>query len=113
MAKQTRRQKKVHALLNREGVHKVPETAGIYRIFNKDGMEIYVGVARKSLRHRLGSYIETDDFGVHPTKAGLRRQEHSFTAIPMPIDQARNKEETEKQHNKFNADSKINEAKKK
>jgi len=109
---QTRRQKKVHALLNREGVHKAPTTSGIYHIDNKNGVEIYVGVA-SNLRHRLGSYIETDDFREHPTKAPLRRQEHSFTAISMPIVEARKIEGIKKQHDKFNADSKINEAKKK
>ena len=105
----------VHANLDRDGIHKVPQVPGLYHLMNSKGDIIYVGVAGKSLRHRLGSYIEIDDFGNidgHPTKKVLRGKAVKFTATPMPISQARKKEEIQKQKTPFNADNRKNEAKK-
>ena len=112
---QSQREKAVHAKLNRDGIHKVPRVPGLYHLMNSNGDVIYVGVAGKNLRHRLGSYIEIDDFGNidgHPTKKVLRGKAVKFSAIPMSINMARKEEEVQKQKTRYNEDNRKNEAKK-
>lgn len=104
--------------LTTEGVHSIPNEAGIYQLENKNRTPIYVGVAHKGdysgLRHRLHSYHETDNYGHggHPTKKVLRGKATQFKFQEMPIAQARVLEHQIKQKMLYNADNKTNEAKK-
>ena len=76
--------------LNKKNLSRVPNTGGNYQLYNADRQPIYAGTTkgnwggpyqshrpnlgryRYGLRHRLGSYIQVDDFKEHPTKKALR-----------------------------------------
>jgi len=61
--------------INRSSIANRP---GIYRFYNSNGKVIYVGRS-KYLRKRLQSYVQKDDFQVHPTKNPLRREATHFS----------------------------------
>lgn len=101
---------------NTENISKVPDKAGVYAYFDSGQKPIYVGVSKNGdasgLRHRIQSYNEKDDFNEHPTKKALRPHIHSFRYKVVSIKEARQIEKNMKQGTKYNADNKINEAKK-
>ena len=83
-----KRQGKIHKL-TKENLSNVPNTAGNYKLYDKNRKPIYVGTTagrvgakwgskphqryRYGLRHRLGSYQQQDDYKEHPTKKADRR----------------------------------------
>jgi len=66
----------------------LPNKPGVYFLYGKNGQLLYTGHASR-LRHRLQSYWQVDDFGVHPTKDGLRGKIGSFAFVVMPEQKAR------------------------
>jgi len=74
--------------MHKDNFARVPNSPGIYKIYNDDKKLVYVGTtagnkgkiwSKKTggryvygLRHRLGSYEQKDDFYEHPTKERLR-----------------------------------------
>ena len=83
------REKRLYKL-NKENISRVPNTGGNYKLYNADRKPVYAGTTkgnwggpfqkdkpdlgryRYGLRHRLGSYIQKDDYREHPTKKALR-----------------------------------------
>ena len=72
----------------RANMKKVPNEPGVYSFFDANNKKIYVGRAGEGkyagLRHRVGSYIQKDDFAVNRTKDELRPNiaRFSFQVIP-------------------------------
>ena len=81
--------------LTKENLSETPNTAGNYKLYNKDKRPVYVGTTagkvgakwgkkedqryRYGLRHRLGSYQQQDDYKEHPTKKSLNAKYFKFT----------------------------------
>ena len=70
---------------------KVPNKPGYYKMYDKKGKLLYVGVAKK-LRHRVQSYLQKDNFKEHPTKPKLRKKIHTYEYKVMPLKKARKNE---------------------
>jgi len=66
----------------------IPNKPGVYRMYDKNGKLLYVGVARK-LRHRVQSYHQKDDPKEHPTKPSLRPKIYSYEYKKLPLKKAR------------------------
>jgi hypothetical protein len=82
--------------LTKDNLSKVPNTGGIYKIYNSNKCHDYTGTTkgnvgakwgseehqryRYGLRHRLGSYIQKDDYEEHPTKKSLRATKNRYFA---------------------------------
>lgn len=79
----------------------LPDKSGIYTFYDKDRRLLYVGHAN-NLRHRVQSYREKDDFGVHPTKAPLRPKIAYYAYQAMPVDRAARIEKTIKHRTPYN-----------
>ena len=78
--------KRINIKNTRKG--KVPNTPGLYTLYNKNRKPIYKGHSRR-LRHRLQSYYQKDCFKAHPTKRRLRGKAKYFSYKSMPIKKAR------------------------
>ena len=107
--------------LTKENLAKVPNTAGNYKLYNKDRKPLYVGTTagnfgakwgkgedqryRYGLRHRLGSYQQKDDYKEHPTKKSLHEkgkpQYFSYNPIRNDV-KRREQEKRDKQGHKYN-----------
>jgi len=79
----------------------VPNRSGIYRFYDKNGKQLYVGHARR-LRHRVQSYRQEDCKVEHPTKPALRRKIAKYTWTVMPLKKAKSLERRTKNGNKHN-----------
>lgn len=79
----------------------VPNRPGIYRFYDKNGKQLYVGHARR-LRHRVQSYIQKDCPKEHPTKPKLRPKIAKYKWKVMPLEDARKLERRTKDGNKHN-----------
>lgn len=66
----------------------VPNKPGVYKMYDKDGNLLYVGVARR-LRHRVQSYYQKDDYNEHKTKKRLRPKIHTYEYKKLPLKKAR------------------------
>ena len=107
--------------LTKDNLKKVPNTAGNYKLYDKDRKPLYVGTTagnvgakwgkdndqryRYGLRHRLGSYQQKDDYKEHPTKKPLaqRGKPQFFKYTPIRNDEKRREQEKkDKQGHKFN-----------
>lgn len=88
---------------NRENTLKenVPNKPGMYKLYNKNGVLLYVGHAKK-LRHRVQSYRQKDCFAEHPTKPHLRGRIASYHYKTMPVKKAQKKERKIKNTAAFN-----------
>lgn len=85
--------------LTKENVSRVPNTAGVYKFYNRNKKPIYIGTTkgnygsnwgpkphqryRYGLKHRIGSYVQKDDPREHPTKPALRKQIRYFSYKPI------------------------------
>lgn len=114
-----KRQGKIYKL-TKDNLSCVPNTAGNYKLYDKNRQPIYVGTTagkvgakwgdkphqryRYGLRHRLGSYQQKDDYDEHPTKKALRRANPVyFSYKSIRTDSTRRKEEKiNKQGHRFN-----------
>ncbi len=83
--------------LTKDNLAKVPNSAGNYKLYNKNKRPVYVGTTKGGigakwgkeehqrykygLRHRLGSYQQEDDYEEHPTKKSLNARYFKFTKI--------------------------------
>ena len=83
------RENRLHKL-TKKNLKRVPNSAGNYKLYNADREPVYAGTTqgkwggpfqkdkphlgryRYGLRHRIGSYIQKDDYDEHPTKKALR-----------------------------------------
>jgi len=90
------RSNRVHKL-TKENLSKVPNSAGNYKLYDKNRKPVYVGTTagrvgakwgekehqryRYGLRHRLGSYQQKDDYKEHPTKKSLNAHYFSYNPI--------------------------------
>lgn len=107
--------------LTKENLKKVPNTAGNYKLYNKERKPLYVGTTagnvgkkwgkgedqryRYGLRHRLGSYQQKDDYKEHPTKKPLQQKgkPQFFSYSPIRSDvKRREQEKRDKQGHRFN-----------
>ena len=89
--------------LSKENLSRVPNSAGNYKLYDKNRKPVYVGTTagkvgakwgreehqryRYGLRHRLGSYQQKDDYKEHPTKKSLKA--HYFSYKPIRNDNTR------------------------
>jgi hypothetical protein len=103
--------------LTKENLHKVPNSAGNYTLYNKDRRPVYVGTTkgnvgakwgkeehqrhRYGLRHRLGSYQQKDDYKEHPTKKSLNAKYFKYKGISND-DKRRAEEKKDKQGMRHN-----------
>tara|TARA_B110000438_G_scaffold3908_1_gene3911 strand:+ start:6522 stop:6872 length:351 start_codon:yes stop_codon:yes gene_type:complete len=87
---------RVHKL-TKDNLARVPNSAGNYKLYDKNRKPVYVGTTagnvgakwgkkddqryRYGLRHRLGSYRQEDDYKEHPTKKALRPKYFSYKSI--------------------------------
>jgi|TARA_B100001059_G_C17722621_1_gene521604 hypothetical protein len=81
--------------LTKDNLAKTPNSAGNYKLYNKNKRPVYVGTTagktgakwgkeehqryKYGLRHRLGSYQQEDDYKEHPTKKSLNARYFKFT----------------------------------
>lgn len=79
----------------------VPNSQGIYILFNGQNKPIYVGHS-SVLRHRLQSYYQDDCFKEHKTKKPLRNKIRFFAYKKMPLKNARKIERDMKSKMRFN-----------
>ena len=103
--------------LSKENLSRVPNSAGNYKLYDKNRKPVYVGTTagkvgakwgreehqryRYGLRHRLGSYQQKDDYKEHPTKKSLKA--HYFSYKPIRNDNTRRAtEKRDKQGMKHN-----------
>lgn len=75
--------------LNKKNLSRVPQSPGVYKLYNDNRKPIYTGTTaggtgkqwgdtpdksyRYGLRHRISSYQQKDDYKEHPTKKQLRK----------------------------------------
>ena len=90
-------------MFNRDNTLKgaIPNSAGIYKFYDKDRRLLYVGSA-KHLRHRVQSYRQVDDPTAHPTKTALRSKIVYYDYKAMPIQAARANDRKLKVKAKYN-----------
>jgi excinuclease UvrABC nuclease subunit len=77
-------------MLNEKNASTIPRVSGVYRIFDKKGKGLYMGVSKKgetgNLRHRIQSYYQKDNFNGtagHPEKKELRKKAKKFDFAKM------------------------------
>jgi len=87
----------------RENTYKqaIPNKPGLYRFYDKNGKQIYVGHARR-LRHRVQSYMQKDCPKEHKTKVALRPKIAKVRYVVMPKEKAKTLEKRTKHNNKYN-----------
>jgi len=79
----------------------VPNSPGIYILFNSTNKPLYIGHS-SVLRHRLQSYYQDDCFKTHSTKRRLRELIKMFAYKVMPLRKAMAVERTIKYKMRYN-----------
>jgi excinuclease UvrABC nuclease subunit len=75
---------------------------GVYKLFDRFGRCIYIGVSHK-LRHRLESHLYArSDYRQVPGKMRLHNQTYYYATCYTTITKARNVEHNQKKYCKFN-----------